>query len=324
MPTWSREPSRQRGRDFSKARSRQLRLDFLSHIAYDHNDLPELIAKPVAVTPSLAGQLEAGADARLGVALHWLFRIGVFMEFVGHGAAGWAMKPAWAKYFMVFGFDEPTTYGLMPIVGAIDVALGILGLVSPRRWALLYCAAWGLMTAMLRPMAGESFWEVLDRAGNYGGPLAFLILSGWPRTARAWTEPIRWRPITRTALRNVAVVLRWITVLILIGHGGYGAFLHKPLLLDQYTRSGLTSLPAVGSSVMPGLGWLEIALGIAIALRPLRALVLVACILKIGTELLYPVTGYPLYEFVERGFTYVAPFALFLLTPYLNDPSSKG
>jgi hypothetical protein len=268
--------------------------------------------------------LDARADARLGAALHWLFRIGVFMEFVGHGAAGWAMKPAWAKYFMVFGFNEPTAYALMPVVGTIDVALGILGLVSPRRWALLYCAAWGLMTAMLRPLAGESFWEVLDRAGNYGGPLAFLILSGWPRSARAWTEPIHLSPISRASLRNVAMVLRWITVLILIGHGAYGALLHKPMLLDQYTRSGLTSLPGVGPSVMPGLGWLEIALGIAIALRPLRALVLVACIIKVGTELLYPVTGYPLYEFVERGFTYVAPFALFLLTPYLNATQSKG
>ncbi len=246
------------------------------------------------------------------------------MEFVGHGAAGFALKEGWVKYFAVYGFDRPTALTLMPIVGTIDVALGVLGFVSPRRWALVWCAFWGLMTATLRPLAGESFWEVLDRAGNYGGPLAFLVLSGFPRTARDWTEPIRWAPVTRATLKRLAVVLRWITALTLIGHGAYGALLQKQQLLDQYTRVGLTSLPLVGSRFEPALGWLEIALGVAIAVRPLRALVLAACVYKIGTELLYPVTGYPIYEFVERGFTYVAPFALFLLIPYLNVPPEKG
>jgi hypothetical protein len=209
-------------------------------------------------------------------------------------------------------------------VGTIDISLGILGFVSPRRWALAWCAFWGIMTASLRPISGESIWEVLDRAGNYGGPLAFLILSGWPRTSRGWTEPIRWRPITRATLKRLAVVLQWITVLVLIGHGAYGALLQKQLLLDQYTRVGLTSLPLVGSRFEPAMGWLEIALGAAIAIRPFRALLVAACVLKLVTELLYPFTGYPLYEFIERGFTYVAPAALFLLLPYVNDPPEKS
>jgi hypothetical protein len=63
---------------------------------------------------------------------------------------------------------------------------------------------------------------------------------------------------------------------------------------------------------------------VAIAVRPFRALVLAACVYKIGTELLYPLTGYPVYEFVERGFTYVAPFALFLLLPHLKSPMEKS
>jgi hypothetical protein len=244
----------------------------------------------------------------------------MLMEFTGHGAAGISVKEGWVRYFGVFGFDGPTSLAIMPIVGAIDVALAILAFVSPRRWALLWCTFWGFMTAWLRPLSGESIWEVLDRAGNFGGPLAFLLLSGWPRTARDWFEPIRWRPLTRTTLKQMALLCQWITVLVLIGHGAYNALLQKPMLMAQYAKVGLTSLPLIGLRFEQLLGWFEIALGIAIAIRPLRALVLAACVYKIATELLYPITGYPLYEFVERGFTYVAPLALFLMLPYVKDP----
>ncbi len=248
----------------------------------------------------------------------------MLMEFVGHGAAGISLKEGWVRYFAVFGFDRQTIFFLMPVVGVVDISLGILGFVSPRRWALVWCAFWGLMTATLRPLSGESIWEVLDRAGNYGGPLAFLVLSGLPRAPRDWIDPVRWRPVTRATLKRLAVILQWITALVLIGHGAYGALLQKPQLLDQYTKVGLTSLPFIGSGFEPGLGWFEISLGLGIALRPVRALVLTAFLYKIGTELLYPLTGYPLYEFVERGFTYVAPLALFLVSPHVNGPPEKG
>lgn len=245
------------------------------------------------------------------------------MEFVGHGAAGVTFKEGWVRYFEVFGLDRPTALTLMPVVGTVDIALGILGFLSPRRWALAYCAFWGIFTASLRPLSGESFWEVLDRAGNYGGPLAFLILAGWPRNAREWTEPIRVGAVGRETVKRVAVVFQWITALTLIGHGAYNALLQKPMLLEQYTKVGLTSLPLVGPRFEPVLGWLEMALGVAIALKPLRALLLAAFAFKVATELLYPMTGYPMYEFVERGFTYVAPLALFFMIPRLNDPPEK-
>jgi len=245
------------------------------------------------------------------------------MEFVGHGAAGISLKEGWVKYFAVYGLDRSTALTLMPIVGTVDITLGILGFVSPRRWALVWCAFWGLMTACLRPLAGETFWEVLDRAGNYGGPLCFLLLAGFPRTAREWLEPIKIGPVSRETLKRVAFGLQWVTALVLIGHGAYNAIVQKPMLLDQYTKMGLTALPLIGPGFMPGLGWFEMALGLAIAFRPLRALVFAAFVYKVATELLYPATGYPLYEFVERGFTYVAPLALFLLLPHLKDSPER-
>jgi phosphohistidine phosphatase SixA len=52
---------------------------------------------------------------------------------------------------------------------------------------------------------------------------------------------------------------------------------------------------------------------VAILTRSLGPLLLFACAWKIATELLYPVSGAPWWEFVERGGSYTAPLALFLI-----------
>ncbi len=241
------------------------------------------------------------------------------MEFIGHGAFGIITKAAWIPYFGVFGISEPMAYRLMPVVGIVDVSMGVLGFLSPRRALLAYMTLWGLFTAILRPLAGESVWEVLDRAGNYGVPLAFLLYSGWPRAAREWFEPIRPRPMGREALKRLALVLRGTIVLFLIGHGAYGALLHKSALTAQYAEMGLTSLPWIGGSFTQSLGWLEISLALAILVRPLRFFFLAAAGLKLMTELLYPMTGSPIWEFVERGGTYVAPLAMFAIAPHVRE-----
>lgn len=297
----------------------EVTLDFPRVFLYDEPAVNQTFARPLPSASARQGEIAVASTTRIAIVLFWLFRIGMLMEFTGHGAAGISLKEGWVKYFAVYGLDRQTALTLMPIVGSVDIALAILGLVSPRRWALAWCAFWGLMTAWLRPLAGESVWEVLDRAGNYGGPLAFLIFSGFPTTAREWFEPIRIGSPSRLTLKRVAIGLQWITALVLIGHGAYNAILQKPMLLDQYTKAGLTSLPWIGAHFMPILGWFEMGLGLSIAIRPVRPLLLVACVYKLATELLYPMTGYALYEFIERGFTYVAPLALFLLLPHLRD-----
>ena len=78
------------------------------------------------------------------------------MEFVGHGAFGIITKASWVPYFGACGINEQWAYRLMPIIGSVDISMGILAFVSPRRWALAYCAFWGLFTATLRPLSGES------------------------------------------------------------------------------------------------------------------------------------------------------------------------
>jgi hypothetical protein len=38
--------------------------------------------------------------------IHWLFRLALFCEFVGHGAFGVLTKQAWVAYFTPFGIPE--------------------------------------------------------------------------------------------------------------------------------------------------------------------------------------------------------------------------
>lgn len=250
------------------------------------------------------------------VLLHWVLRIAAAMCFIGHGAFGILQKPAWVNYFISLGFSEGVAYRLMPIVGTVDILMGIFVLLSPCRAALLWMTVWAAFTALLRPWAGEPFWETLERAGNYGIPLAFLAMSGWARTWREWFEPIVPAPrdsFSPTRLDRTAMILRLSAGLLLIGHGGFGAFMQKTMLAQHYASVGLGSFPGGALALVPLVGWFELLLGVAVILSPLPILLVVMFIWKIATELLYPASGAPWWEFVERGGSYAAPLGLLIL-----------
>src|SRR5215510_11762703 len=154
--------------------------------------------------------------------LYWLLRLSVVGCFLGHGAYGVLTKEAWVPYFGVVGIDRAWAYRLMPWIGGMDVGLGMLMAVVPLRIVLLHLTVWGLWTAALRPLAGEAVWECLERAGNYGVPLAFLALSGVPRSLRGWFAPV-WpsdtSPLTADRARVMHGILRVTTFFLVLGHG---------------------------------------------------------------------------------------------------------
>ena len=158
----------------------------------------------------------AVGDTTLSRRIHWILRLGAAACFIGHGAFGIITKAAWVPYFGVIGIGQDTAYALMPVVGSIDILMGIAMLFSPRPFVLLYMAVWAMWTALLRPLAGEPVFETLERAGNYGVPLAMLLFIGWPRTIRGWftgTDGI----VADT--NTIAWILRVTTALLLVGHG---------------------------------------------------------------------------------------------------------
>src|ERR671922_3020956 len=76
--------------------------------------------------------------------LPWLLRIACCAEFVGHGAFGILTKAAWVPYFGTVGIPPELAWKLMPLIGSVDITLGLLTLIRPSRPVLLYMAFWGL------------------------------------------------------------------------------------------------------------------------------------------------------------------------------------
>jgi len=250
-------------------------------------------------------------------ALHWILRIGFVMDFIGHGTYGFLQKASFVKYLSVVGIPPEIGIRYLPVIGTHDYILALCVLFFPTRAALLWGAIWGLWTALLRPMTGESWWEVFDRGGNYGMPFALFLLAGAPATAREWFSRVReWR-LPASKWSTFAWTLRLATGFCLIGHGGYGAFIHKPILAQHWAAIGLGPDLVGPGTFLPAVGWAEIALGVLTLVRPFPLLLYFVAAFKVGTELLYPVSGlpplHPIFEFIERGGSYTSPLALALL-----------
>jgi hypothetical protein len=252
--------------------------------------------------------------ARDALAMHWVLRVAVVACFVGHGAFGIITKKAWVPYFAVWGLSEPWAWRLMPVVGTVDIAIGMLTLFVPLRAVLLWMVCWGLQTACLRPLSGEPVWELLERAGNFGVPLALLWSGGWPRSLREWFAPVRPSPLGPTQAMQIMWILRVTTAALLVGHGAFGACMHKPEWPGYMATVGVSPDTVSRLSLVEVVGWFEIASGLVILAWPWAGLLLVAFVWKLGTEWLRPLAGEPLWEFIERGGSYAAPLALLLLS----------
>jgi hypothetical protein len=172
--------------------------------------------------------------------LHWLFRLALCAEFVGHGAFGVMTKQAWVPDFTLFDFSEAWAWTLMPAVGSIGITLGLLALLAPIRAGLLYMGCWGVFTALLRPLAGEGGWEFLERSYNFGVPFLMLWVHRVGTTARSWFPVLTEVPrMTVARAQQARWALRGVMAGMLIGHGAFGLVMGKANLLRFYGAAGL-------------------------------------------------------------------------------------
>lgn len=246
--------------------------------------------------------------------ISWVLRIGVAMEFIGHGALGINRVAAWSSYFAVVGISKDASLHLMPLVGIFDVAMALTVLFYPMRGVILYMTAWGLWTALLRPLAGEPSWEAVERTGNFGALFALFLLAkgGGSRSWLHFELVDGWNAGLR---RNIGLALRLTTVLLLLGHGALNLLVRKPVFSAQYAMLGLH-----GPMVEPLVGAFECVLAMAVLVQPGFGLLLFVLAWKFATEALSPMAGSPLWVFVEHGGSYAAPLALALLLRRRNEP----
>jgi hypothetical protein len=102
---------------------------------------------------------------------------------------------------------------------------------------------------------------------------------------------------------------------VLAGHGGYGLIQHQPVLARQYAMFW----PGGADALVAWIGAGEFVLAGFVLLRPTPGLLGWACAWKVLSEMLYPVSGSPYWEVVERSGSYGVLLALALLLRTASD-----
>jgi uncharacterized membrane protein HdeD (DUF308 family) len=242
--------------------------------------------------------------------VYYTLRVAAAMCFIGHGAFGIITKQIWCNYFAVFGIGQAMAYHLMPILGTVDILFGITLLIYPTRAILMWLVIWGAVTASLRPLSGEPFAEFIERAGNYGAPLTLLLLCGISgKSFKEWFANIKPGITTdEKTLATATVCLRIVVFLLLAGHGWLN-LVEKKGLMSQYTSLGFSNPAQV--AIIAGV--FEILAAVLILVKPIRGILIVLLVWKVGTELFYP--HWELFEWVERGGSYGSILALYLMLP---------
>jgi hypothetical protein len=248
--------------------------------------------------------------------IYYVLRIAAAMCFIGHGAFGIITKPVWCHYFAVFGIGHYIAYQLMPVLGTVDILIGIIMLVYPVRVIALWLVVWGFITAALRPLSGEPFAELIERAGNFGAPLALLFLCGFGHRFNSWFERLKAPAINgRHRTQTLNFFLQCSAFLLLAGHGWLNLAGKKSLII-QYSSLGFNDTHLVALIA----GSLEIAMALMALIRPIRLLLLIILAWKMGTELFYP--HYEVFEWIERGGSYGILLALWLSLKPANATSA--
>lgn len=113
--------------------------------------------------------------------IEWVWRIGVFGTFLGHGVLAVGVKESWIPLITAFGFNQDFARTVLPIIGTLDITVAVLALFWPIRIVLIWAAFWAFATALARPIAGEPIWDFIERFANWSVPLALLLIKGLPK-----------------------------------------------------------------------------------------------------------------------------------------------
>ena len=169
--------------------------------------------------------------------------------FLGHGAVALGVHAPWLSFFALFGIPVEAARALLPLVGVLDVAIAALLLLWPMRALIFWCLCWTLFTALLRPLASGSVYDVVIRATNWGPPLALLALSaGRPSSVRLTSLKPGARQVSAAMLALTASL-----VAIAVGIAGLGSPLPAGQGLWHWLeKAGLLGVPIALAALVVG------------------------------------------------------------------------
>ena len=108
--------------------------------------------------------------------VEWVLRIAVFGTFTGHGTLALLGNESWLPYLGSVGIHGSLATQAMFIIGVIDLIIAFNVLIKPSKYLLIYAFIWAFCTALIRPLSGESWLAFVERAANWGAPLALYLL----------------------------------------------------------------------------------------------------------------------------------------------------
>ncbi len=111
-------------------------------------------------------------------------------------------------------------------------------------------------------------------------------------------------------LKYLSYLLRLAIFLMFLGHG---------MIALKGNPGWLVYLETVGFSLEMSkkaivvIGFLDLIVALVVLLKPLKPVVLWAFIWTFSTALIRPISGEPIWAFVERGTNWIVPLVLYLL-----------
>lgn len=108
--------------------------------------------------------------------LEYLSRFGIFATFLGHGVFAFNVNVKWIPLITCFGFSEEFAVDAMPLIGVLDIIVAFIVLIYPLRAIVFWAFLWAFLTALSRPISGDSIFEFVERASNWGLPLVLLFI----------------------------------------------------------------------------------------------------------------------------------------------------
>jgi len=255
--------------------------------------------------------LSSSHDEELQKQLIHVLTLTAALCFIGHGAWGIITKSAWVPFFTSMGISETWAYRLMPLVGTMDIGLGLLLILRPMRIVIIWMMLWGLWTALLRPIAGQSMWEFWERGGNYGAPIALLLCYG--AFVMSWKDlfsKLEPSTLSQQQVMNMEVFMRIFLACLLIGHGALAAFVQKDQFLTHFASIGIN----LDKGQLVYVGMFEITLGFLLGFKTRfwRHFLILILTWKLATEFLHVTSGpmANIFEWIERWGDYGIPIAL--------------
>ncbi len=106
-----------------------------------------------------------------------VLRIGIFGEFLGHGALALGMKKEWVGWIVqLFAIPPEWAAQIVFVIGVLDITVALIVLFKPIHSVLMWAALWGFATALVRPIVGQPIWDFIERWANWAAPLALWFL----------------------------------------------------------------------------------------------------------------------------------------------------